>query len=190
MLPRARAALVATVAVLALAPIGAEARTRAPRSDDFQHVFSVRAKRAFDVGLSAYVYGLPLLNQQRVIQVFPPNTLINVTRLSTPAQRLVVLPNVDTVYTVARLRLQDGPLVLQVPELNGRYYTMQLLDAYTNSFAYVGRRTTGTRPGRFAIVPPRWRGRLPEGCGSSARRPRSCGCSVGRWSMGPPTCRR
>ena len=85
------------------------------------------------------------------------------TRLSNPAQRLVVLPNVDTVYTVARLQLEDGPLVLRVPDLRGRYYTMQFLDAYTNSFAYVGRRTTGTRPGRFAIVPPKWRGRLPRG---------------------------
>jgi hypothetical protein len=158
--------VIAVAAIAALAPPAAgaaDARTSAPRDPAFQRAFGVRAKRAFDVGLRAYVYGLPLLNQQRVISIFPANLLINVTRLSNPAQRLVVLPNVDTLYTVARLRLQDGPLVLHVPDLGGRYYTMQFLDAYTNSFAYVGRRATGTRPGNYAIAPPGWRGRVPSG---------------------------
>ena len=153
----------AVACLLAVAPWAGAAPGPATGSDRFERKFSARAKRVFDVGLRAYVYGLPLLNQKRVIEIFPANQLINVTRLSNPAQRLVVLPNVDTVYTVARLQLEDGPLVLRVPDLRGRYYTMQFLDAYTNSFAYVGRRTTGTRPGRFAIVPPKWRGRLPRG---------------------------
>ena len=40
---------------------------------------------------------------------------------------------------------------------------MQLLDAFTNSFAYVGRRTTGSGATDVAIAGPRWRGRVPRG---------------------------
>lgn len=118
---------------------------------------------ARQIGAEAYVYGLALLDEQRVIDNFPANHLISVTQLSTPAERLVPAPNVDTLYTVARLDLSDGPLVVHVPEEDGRYYVLQFLDAYTNTFAYIGRRVTGTHPGNFAIVGPGWRGRLPAG---------------------------
>ena len=120
-------------------------------------------RRAREIGAQAYIYGLALLEEQRVIVNFPANLLINVTELSTPAEKLVRLPNVDTLYTVARLELRDRPFVLHVPEMHGRYYTLQLIDAYTNTFGYIGRRVTGTHPGNFAIVAPGWRGVLPAG---------------------------
>ena len=77
--------------------------------------------------------------------------------------RTVVLPNHDTTYTVGRLQLAGGPRVIDVPDTAGRYYVIQLLDAYSNTFAYVGRRTTGTRPGSYAVVPPGYTGTLPAG---------------------------
>ena len=95
------------------------------------------------------------------MSVFPTNDLISLGRLVGPATRLVVLPNVDTLYTLAHIDLRVQPLVLHVPDTGGRYYTMQLLDAYTNTFAYVGRRATGTHRGNYAIVGPRFHGRLP-----------------------------
>jgi hypothetical protein len=138
-------------AVLALAAPAARAGT-APSS-----------ALARSAGAAAYLYGLAPLDEQRTIGRFPANELISVTRLATPAERLVPLPNVDTLYTTARLDLSAGPLVLRVPAEPGRYYVMQFLDAYTNSFAYVGSRTTGSRAGRFAITGPGWHGHLPRG---------------------------
>jgi hypothetical protein len=120
-------------------------------------------QRAREIGSEAYVYGSALLDQQHVLVHFPPNLLINVTALSTPALRLVALPNVDTLYTDGRLQLGDGPFIVHVPEERGRYYTLELLDAYTNAFAYIGRRVTGTHSGNFAIVGPGWHGRIPNG---------------------------
>jgi hypothetical protein len=125
--------------------------------------FRSRAGRAARIGAEAYVYGLAPLDEQRVIDRFPANTLLNVTQLATPLERLVPAPNVDTLYTVARLELGTGPMVVHVPAENGRYYTLQLLDAYTNTFAYIGRRVTGTRAGDYAIVAPGWRGPIPTG---------------------------
>ena len=52
---------------------------------------------------------------------------------------------------------------IDVPDTGGRYYVIQLLDAYSNTFAYIGRRTTGTRPGSYALVPPGYTGPLPAG---------------------------
>ena len=86
--------------------------------------------------------------------MFPVNTLVGVAETSTPANKIVVLPNVDTVYTVSRLDLRAGPLVVSVPASPHRYYVFQFMDAYTNVFGYIGTRTTGTRAGSYAIAGP------------------------------------
>ena len=75
----------------------------------------------------------------------------------------MVSPNADTLYSIAWLNLSKEPMVLSVPTTNGRYYLMQMLDAWTNVFASPGTRTTGTGAGNFAIVGPRWNGTLPTG---------------------------
>ena len=54
-------------------------------------------------------------------------------------------------------------MVLTLPEITDRYYTYQFLDAWTESFAYVGTRATGGRAGTWVITPPGWDGELPAG---------------------------
>ena len=73
----------------------------------------------------------------------------------------VVTPNVDTVYSSAWLDLSQNPVVLIVFDSNDRYYVAQIMDAYSNTFSSIGRRTTGTKAGKFAIVGPDWKGVLP-----------------------------
>lgn len=73
----------------------------------------------------------------------------------------VVTLNHDTLYTNAWLDLGAGPLVIDVPDTAGRYYVLGLLDFYTNPFAHLGQRLTGTRARAFVIVPPGWQGELP-----------------------------
>ena len=55
------------------------------------------------------------------------------------------------------------PVILNVPDTKGRYYLMQFMDAWTNTFAVPGTRTTGNKAGTFAIVGPHWNGHLPQG---------------------------
>lgn len=72
--------------------------------------------------------------------------------------------NRDTLVSVGWLDLGRGPLVLRVPEMRGRYYSVQFTDPATNTvFAYVGRRTTGTAEGEFLVTGPGWIGDLPAG---------------------------
>lgn len=121
------------------------------------------ARRQFAAGVAAYVYGRAPVAVSATTQRFPENQLVSIAALTDPTVRTVVLPNHDTTYTVGRLQLAGGPRVLDVPDTRGRYYVIQLLDAYSNTFAYVGRRTTGTKPGSYAVVPPGFKGTLPAG---------------------------
>jgi hypothetical protein len=73
----------------------------------------------------------------------------------------VVSPNADTLYSVAWLDLAPEPIVLSLPPMADRYYVMQLLDAWTNVFASLGQRTTGSAGVNVAIVGPWWSGTLP-----------------------------
>jgi hypothetical protein len=64
---------------------------------------------------------------------------------------------------VGWLDLTREPVVISVPDTHGRYYLLQLLDMWTDSFAGVGKRTTGTGAGNFVVVGPGWQGDLPQG---------------------------
>ena len=50
-----------------------------------------------------------------------------------------------------------------MPDTAGRYYVLQFVDAWTNNFAYVGSRATGTSAGSFLLVPPGRRMAAPDG---------------------------
>lgn len=117
------------------------------------------------IAKQAYVYGYPLvlmyetmrsanapLNQFRHSRSFPNANFKN-----------VVKPNCDTYYSTAWLDLRNEPLVLSVPNTNGRYYLLPMLDAYTNVFASPGKRTTGTASGYFLITSPDYNGPAPSG---------------------------
>ena len=72
--------------------------------------------------------------------------------------------NRDTLPTVGWLDLSKGPLVLHVPDMAGRYYSVQFTDPSNNTiFAYVGKRTTGTEAGEYLVSGPGWKGTMPQG---------------------------
>lgn len=76
--------------------------------------------------------------------------------------RQVVSPNNDTVYCNAWLDLSEGPVLIDTPDMGDRYWTLGLLDAWTNPFAYVGLRATGNRPQRTLVHGPDWHGAVPQ----------------------------
>ncbi len=72
--------------------------------------------------------------------------------------------NRDTLLTIGWLDLHGGPRVLHVPDMAGRYYSVQFTDPSKNiNFAYVGKRATGTGEGDFVICGPGWRGAVQQG---------------------------
>ncbi|WP_413301103.1 DUF1254 domain-containing protein [Bacillus sp. 1P10SD] len=120
----------------------------------------------YSIGIQAYIYGYPLVEMERTMQIFtqkaPLNTFDHMRNLVDDRFRDVVAPNNDTLYSLAWLDLSKGPVVLSVPNIGDRYYSFQFLDAYSNSFSYVGTRTTGTKAGKYVIAGPNWKGKLPK----------------------------
>ena len=121
----------------------------------------------------AYIYGYPLVYSLTETAAFvagggrfpmqaPYNEFGHARQLAGPAFEFVS-PNNDTVYSIAACDLRQGPLVLRVPEMAGRYYVLQFIDAWTNNFAYVGRRATGTSAGEYLLTGPGYAGEIPDG---------------------------
>ena len=92
----------------------------------------------------------------------PLNRFVAQSVLSTPSTPGGA-PGTDTIYGYTWLDLRAGPQLLHVPDAHDRYYSIQLIDMYSDVFAYVGRRATGTKAGVFAIAGPGWTGSLPAG---------------------------
>ena len=81
------------------------------------------------------------------------NEFVHARRPMAPEDKFVS-PNVDVLFSIAIMDLSRGPVALEVPDTKQRYYVLQFLDPWTNSFAYLGKRSTGTEPGSFLIVGP------------------------------------
>jgi hypothetical protein len=72
--------------------------------------------------------------------------------------------NRDTLITIGCLDLSIEAQVLHVPEMAGRYYSVQFNDPSNNTnFAYVGKRATGTQAGDYLITGPGWKAQAPSG---------------------------
>lgn len=71
--------------------------------------------------------------------------------------------NHDTLLTVGWLNLSKGPQILHVPDMSGRYYSVQFTDPSNNTvFAYVGKRSTGTEAGDYLITGPNRKVQVPN----------------------------
>ncbi len=73
-----------------------------------------------------------------------------------------VTPNVNVVYGFGFMDLGPEPVILSVPDSDNLYYMVEIVDMYTNAFAYVGGKATGYKGGKFALVGPGWTGTLPD----------------------------
>lgn len=131
-----------------------------------------REEEGYSLGLQSFKYGYPAVEMYRSRREWhydesSPNwnSRINElghTKRATHEDRFVVTPIVDAVYSRAFVDLSAEPVIVEVPAIEGRYWTVQIADFHTNSFAYIGKRQ-GDGEGAYALVGPHWRGVLPDG---------------------------
>jgi hypothetical protein len=136
---------------------------------------NINPEQAFEVGVEAYLYLYPLITMdvtRRVMTNVPPGRVPGMgpagvfhhMRAFPDANfKAVVRPNFDTLYSSAWLDLTKEPVIMTVPDTQGRYYLLPIYDMWTDAFAVPGTRTSGNEAGIFAIVPEGWEGKLPEG---------------------------
>jgi hypothetical protein len=137
-----------------------------------------------EIAMDALIYAYPLVlmemtrrSQTNVEEATktgtaPMNQFSHVETFPDPSFTTVVRPNADTLYSVLWFDVSKEPLVINVPDSDGRYYLLQLLDMWTDVFDSIGPRTTGTAGQRFMIVSPTWVGNPPAGA-SIVRSPTS-----------------
>ena len=135
----------------------------------------ITEQQAYEIGVEGYVYFYPLILMdvtRRVMTNVPPgvkggfgpaNTFAHMRAFPDANFREVVRPNFDTLYSIAWIDMTMEPQIISVPDTDGRYYLLPMIDMWTDVFAVPGKRTSGTGAGHFAIVPPGWNGTLPDG---------------------------
>jgi hypothetical protein len=122
------------------------------------------------IGTPIYIYFFPRLLYNSLDKIIteqglgngsgiPVNTLYAVPTLASPSTTkssvLIDGTNHDTLYDIGLLDLSKGPQVLHVPDMDGRYYSIEFVDPADGTvFSYVGRRTTGTQAGNYFITGP------------------------------------
>lgn len=108
----------------------------------------------------AYIFTLPLVEiattrSRGQAAGSPMNVFGHMRRLADHKARAVTTPNNDTFYSTAQVDLSAGPVTINLPATGDRYFSLALMDAYTNNFAILGTRTTGPDGGTFTLVGPR-----------------------------------
>src|SRR5215467_15020666 len=138
-------------------------------------ISGLTAEEAKGLAQEAYTYFYPLvimdvsrkhftnIEANKIFARGPMNTFSHARTFPPATFRGATHANFDTLYSVGWLDLTKEPVVISVPDTQGRYYLLQLLDMWMDTFVGVGKRTTGTSAGDFAIVGPDWLGDLPKG---------------------------
>src|ERR1700727_283241 len=127
------------------------------------------------IAKEAYIYGEPIVDNYRVQYAYfvnkkspeykaPWNHIWNSARLFSPADKAIQTANSDTLYSMVGADLRAEPIVLTVPAMEkDRYFSVQLIDYYTQNFDYIGTRTTGNGGGTVLLAGPNWKGGTPKG---------------------------
>lgn len=139
------------------------------------HAADITRAEAKEISVEAYIYLYPLVTMdvtRRVMSnvpadVKPPagpvNQMHHFRAFPKADFREVVRPNFDTLYSVAWLDLSAEPMIVTIPDSEGRYYVFPIYDMWTDIFFAPGKRTTGTGPQNYALVAPGWSGAIPSG---------------------------
>jgi hypothetical protein len=114
----------------------------------------------------AYIYllGRALVIRQEHMDRKAPDFAYNAIRYNPLGSADFVNPNFDVAYLEAWFAVDDRtPVILEVPEVKGRYYTAQILDEWGEVIVNINERTFPSKPyGRFGLVKPGWNGVLPS----------------------------
>lgn len=151
---------------------------------------AISQEEAREIARDAYVYAYPLVLMQVTREVgtnvkepkglsAPVNQLAHARVFPDHNFTIVVRPNADTLYTAISYDVSQEPLVIEIPDSDGRYYLMPALDYWTDVYMSPGTRTTGNAAQSFAIVGPGWSGQLPDGL-REYRSPTASGLMIGR----------
>jgi len=117
----------------------------------------------------AYIYllGRALVIRQETSDLKEPGVAYNRIKYNPLGSADFVNPNFDVAYLEAWFAVDDRtPVLLEVPQVKGRYYTAQILDEWGEVIANINERTFPSKPfGKFLLVAPGSSVPTPAGAG-------------------------
>lgn len=134
--------------------------------------FNASLDEARQIAKEAYIYGFPVVEMYKTlytqaVDMGSPGYKAPFNQIANSDQALTAngsTPNLDARYSWVWMDLRSEPQVLTLPAIkDNRYYSTQLIDLYTQNFAYLGTRSTGNKGGHFMIAGPSWQGPVPDG---------------------------
>ena len=117
---------------------------------------------ARQLSADVFVMGFPLVLMDAVRRAHP----IELNRILLLADNSPTLApgladeGVREVRTSAWIDVSERPMVMHLPHMHGRYFSVTLMDASGDPFASLGSHTGDAAGSDVAIVGPRWRGEL------------------------------
>ncbi|WP_339497705.1 DUF1254 domain-containing protein [Pseudomonas canadensis] len=135
--------------------------------------FTATPGEARAIAKEAYLYGYPVVEMYKTLYTqavdqggtgfkTPINRISHSTQVLGPKDTSQLKPNPDTPYSFVWMDLRREPLILTLPRIeDDRYYSVQLIDLYSQNIAYLGTRNTGNNGGHYMIAGPDWKGQQP-----------------------------
>jgi hypothetical protein len=135
---------------------------------------SVSPAEARAIAEDVYIYGYPLVTLEMTRRVTtnttapvglraPMGQFAHAREYPAITYRDIPGANADTLYSSAWLDLAKEPYVLKIPDAEGRYFMIPMLDGWSDVFQAPGTRTTGDKAQTYVITGPHWKGELPKG---------------------------
>jgi len=137
---------------------------------------SAEEELAYNLGMQAFVYGTGPLTVAQVRKtstsvdepmnnaMAPINEMGKTRILSGPQHKIVPTVNNDTLYSQSHIDLNlSGPMVIEIPRTDDRFFIVQLLDAYSDSVDDLFVKNAGDKGSKFLLVNKGWKGEVPAG---------------------------
>jgi hypothetical protein len=114
----------------------------------------VKEEVAYVAGMEEYVYGYPLVMMDVTRQVTtaasnageysaPINQFARIRGYVTPDYKNVVRISVNSLWSYGFVDLDAEPMIVSLPDMDGRYIVMQAVNMWTDDIGTAGTRTNG-----------------------------------------------
>lgn len=99
-----------------------------------------------------YIYAFPIVITEITHWGSDDKGFSHMREFPDHTNKKVVKLNNDTLYSLAWTQLANSPYVIHIPEITERYYLFPILDAYTNVFESISKRTPERSTGDYILL--------------------------------------
>ena len=173
--PSRHLARLAFLVVAVVAGLGVSTSSAGAAYDPADPAQKAEYDATLPLAVQAYEYGAPILNMDKTFRLStsvnvqngrgggPVNQFSHFTKLADAKDRKVVLPNSDTLYSMAWLDLRKGPVVVHTKKPTKRFHVLEFVSPWEENYTNIGSPPHGHGDGNYLVVPKGWKGKKPKG---------------------------